>query len=97
MRFFLGAALSLLSSTLVAAQTYTDCNPTQRCEAHNHCCVNLVTNNQQHVPLILHLANLTKRSISQVAHLMLSSRPDPSHTTRQMVQPSLFLSRAMAR
>ncbi|KAJ9490052.1 hypothetical protein VN97_g3218 [Penicillium thymicola] len=30
MRFFLGAALGLLSSTLVVAQTYTDCNPTQK-------------------------------------------------------------------
>ncbi|KAF4760308.1 hypothetical protein HAV15_007759 [Penicillium sp. str.  len=30
MRFILGAALSLLSSTLVVAQTYTDCNPTQK-------------------------------------------------------------------
>lgn len=40
MRFFLGAALGLLSSTLVVAQTYTDCNPTQKCEAHNHRCVN---------------------------------------------------------
>ncbi|KAF9248039.1 CAZyme family GH16 [Penicillium roqueforti] len=30
MRFFLGAALGLISSTLVVAQTYTDCNPTKK-------------------------------------------------------------------
>lgn len=39
MRFFLGAALGLISSTLVVAQTYTDCNPTKKSEAHNFRCV----------------------------------------------------------
>lgn len=35
MRFVLGVALGLLStSALVAAQTYTDCNPLQRSKSH---------------------------------------------------------------
>lgn len=40
MRFILGAALSLLSSTLVVAQTYTDCNPTQKSKAYHNIYVN---------------------------------------------------------